>query len=369
MMNQLHPVLNPRPAIRNLREVILAQRLLILKAERAMIGRHHLQMIVLQSIPQLGMILLLSQRRSEHILRILKALAFHVVFNRQQQILRTRLRKRRQPAVPRLPHLIQRVLARKMHDVHRNTSQRRHHDGAMHRLRLRNRGPCQRVMNRRLLALGERLLHDHVDHAAVLGVHADQRAVLGCLLHRLEDRCVIHHQHAGIRHEQLEAGHALADHVVHVFQPRRAQIRDDHVQPIVDTRLPFGLLPPRIERVAHLRALRLDGKVHNRRRPADRRRARARLKIIRRRRPAKRHVEMRMRIDPARQDEQSGSVYDRVSLGIDARAHLANRAALNQHIRGHRAVRIDYHPVLNQKTHWYLFTFVRLFSIERKRLY
>ena len=39
-------------------------------------------------------------------------------------------------------------------------------------------GPRERVIDRRGLAFGQRPLHDHVDDAAVFGVHADQRAVL-----------------------------------------------------------------------------------------------------------------------------------------------------------------------------------------------
>ena len=53
---------------------------------------------------------------------------------------------------------------------------------------------------------------------------------------RLEDGGIIHHQHVGIGHEQLEAGHAFAHHVVHVFEAGLAQIGDDHVQPVVDAR-------------------------------------------------------------------------------------------------------------------------------------
>ncbi len=110
-----------------------------------------------------------------------------------------------------------------------------------------------------------------------------ERAVLRRLPQRLEDRGVVHHQHIGIRHEQLEAGHALAHHVVHVFQARISKVRHNHVQPVVDACLALGLLPPGIERRAHLRALRLDGEVHNRRRSANRRGPRARFKIVRRR--------------------------------------------------------------------------------------
>ena len=53
---------------------------------------------------------------------------------REQQILRAGLGKRRQAAVARFAHLVQRVLAGKMHDVDRHAGHLRHRDGAMHGL-------------------------------------------------------------------------------------------------------------------------------------------------------------------------------------------------------------------------------------------
>ena len=167
-----------------------------------------------------GWLLRLAQRRREHILRALPAFVGHIVFEREQQILRAGLGKRGQAAVARLAHLVQRVLAGEMHNIDRHAGHLRHGDGAMHGLSLGLRGPRERVIDGRGLALGQRLLHDHVDHRAVLRVHADQRAILRRLLQRLEDRGVVHHQHVGIGHEELEAGHALAHHVVHVFEAR-----------------------------------------------------------------------------------------------------------------------------------------------------
>ena len=115
-------------------------------------------------------------------------------------------------------------------------------------------GPREGVIDRRGLAFRQRALHNHVDHAAVLGVHADQRAVLRRARQRLENRGVVHHQDARIRHEQFETRDALGHHRIHIFHAGVGQIGDDHVQPVVDHRAIFRLLPPGIERVAHLRA-------------------------------------------------------------------------------------------------------------------
>ena len=160
----------------------------------------------------------LAQRRREDVLRALPALVLHVVFKREQQILRAGFGEGGQAAVARFAHLVERVFAGEMHDVDGHAGHLRHGDGAMHRLGLGARRPRERVIDGRGLALGQRLLHDDVDDRAVLGVHADQRAVLRRLLHGLEDGGVVDHQHVGIGHEELEAGHAFAHQVVHVFE-------------------------------------------------------------------------------------------------------------------------------------------------------
>jgi len=53
------------------------------------------------------------------------------------------------------------------------------------------------------VSLGQRLLHEHVDRVAVLGVHHHERAGLGGNLHGLEERLVVDHQRALVRHEEL----------------------------------------------------------------------------------------------------------------------------------------------------------------------
>ena len=61
------------------------------------------------------------------------------------------------------------------------------------------------------LAAGQRLRDEHVDGDAVLGVHHDQAADLGGLLHGPQDLAVVGVEDAGVGHEQLEAGDALVD--------------------------------------------------------------------------------------------------------------------------------------------------------------
>ena len=67
----------------------------------------------------------------------------------------------------------------------------------------------ERVVDGRGLTFGKSARDDHVDHTAVLRVHADKRAVFGGLGEGLEDGGVVHHKDVGVGHEELEAGHAF----------------------------------------------------------------------------------------------------------------------------------------------------------------
>lgn len=59
--NQAHAMLNSRPSVRNLCEIVAAQFFLLFETERAMIGGNHLQMIARQSIPQFFLVPLLAE--------------------------------------------------------------------------------------------------------------------------------------------------------------------------------------------------------------------------------------------------------------------------------------------------------------------
>ena len=104
-------------------------------------------------------------------------------------------------------------------------------------------------------------LDDHVDNAAVFGVHADECAVFRGLAHGFEDGRVVDHEDAGIGHEEFEAGYAFVHHVVHVFESAFAEIGDDHVEAVIDAGFVFGFFPPGVEGVAHFGAFGLDGEI------------------------------------------------------------------------------------------------------------
>ena len=176
----------PGPAVGNFSEVVLAEFLLLLEAERAMVGGNHLQGVVRQPLPQFFLVPLLAQRRREHIFRGLESRSIHV-FERKVQILRTRFGICRQAAIACLAHFFERLVAGKMHDIHGRAGHFRQRDGAAGGFAFRGRGTRQRMIFRRALPFRQRPLHDHVNRAAVFGVHADQPAIFRRLRHGFED--------------------------------------------------------------------------------------------------------------------------------------------------------------------------------------
>ncbi len=135
VIDQLQAVLDARTAVGNLREIVLAEHLLIFETERAMVGGDHLQMVVLAARPtSFGRCSLV---RSGGVKTYFAPSKFGPLqfFDGEQQILRAGLGEGRHAAVARLAHLIQRVFRGEVHDVHRRAGDLRHGDGAMHGFR------------------------------------------------------------------------------------------------------------------------------------------------------------------------------------------------------------------------------------------
>src|SRR3954447_14825907 len=101
-------------AVGNLGEVIATQFLLLLHTEGTMVRRDHLQIVHLQTFPQLSLVRFVTQGRSHYVLRAFKVIT--VVIDRKEQVLRTRFSERRYSAIARLTHLMQRVSTRKVND-------------------------------------------------------------------------------------------------------------------------------------------------------------------------------------------------------------------------------------------------------------
>ena len=119
-VNQAHAMLNAGTTVRNLREVVASEFFLLLETEWTVIGRHDLQMIAFEAVPELFLMPLFAKRRCKNIFRAFKAGNIEV-FDREIQVLRAGLGIDRKAAVARLPNLFEGFIAAKVHDVDRSS--------------------------------------------------------------------------------------------------------------------------------------------------------------------------------------------------------------------------------------------------------
>src|SRR5438105_13459976 len=166
VVQQHHARLDARRAVRDLREVAFAELLLLrealealLHAERAVVGRHDLQVVLREALPELLLVPPLAQRRAHHVLRPVEA-GLVVVVDREEEVLRARRGVRREPAVAEEAHLLERLRGGEVDDVQRDPAR---HLGEAERavcgLALGLGRPRERVPLRRGVLLGEGALH------------------------------------------------------------------------------------------------------------------------------------------------------------------------------------------------------------------
>src|SRR5579871_1311096 len=197
MIDQLQAVLDTGAAVRNFREIVLAENFLVFEAEGAVVGRDYLQVVVLQAVPELGLVLFGAQGRREDVFGAFEIGAVQF-FDGEQQVLRAGLGEGGDAAVAGFADFVERVFGREVHDVDGGAGDLGHGDGAVYGLGFGARRTGEGVIDGRGLAFGEGAGDDDVDHAAVFGVHADERAVFGGLGKRFENGGVVDHQHVGV---------------------------------------------------------------------------------------------------------------------------------------------------------------------------
>src|SRR5215469_4911670 len=239
-------MLDARSAIGNFGEVIFAELLLLFEAERTMIGGGDLKKIILKAIPELFLVPLFAQWRSEDIFSSLEAGSVHV-FEREIEILRTRLSVDRQSAIASFADLLECVVATEMDDIYRRIG----HLGECNRARrgfgLCGRWASERVILRRSLPFCQSLFNNHVDGTAILGVHADHAAAIRRGAHGAEDAGIIEHEDTRISHEKFEAGHTIANELRHLVEASIGQVGDNAMEGVIGDGLWCGLLHPGIE--------------------------------------------------------------------------------------------------------------------------
>ncbi len=186
LVQQVHAVLDTADAVRDLREVADAELLLLLEAERAVVGRHDLEVVLPQEPPQVRLMVLVlrAQGSGADVLRAFEARRAEVILEVQVEVLRAGLAEHVRAAVARGDHLLDRLSRRHVHDVHGRARDLGELDGPMRRLLFERDRAGEAVVDRVDVAAGERLRDQHVDRRAVLGVHHDHRAVRRGLLHR-----------------------------------------------------------------------------------------------------------------------------------------------------------------------------------------
>ena len=204
-------------------------------------------------------------------------------------------------------------------------------------------------------AARQRLLHQHIDRDAVLGVHHDHRPTLGGGLHRLQDLTIVAVEHAGVGHEQLEAADALVlGEVLHRLQRLVVDAADDLVEAVVDAAVAVGLAMPLGKTLVHVFAVALHGHVDDRRRTAPRGRVAAGLERVAGKRSAEGQFHVRVHIDATRDDVLALGVDDAIDafLGEVARCtERANGFAVDEHVLRDHASGRDDAAVLDQCLH------------------
>ena len=258
-------------AVRDGAEVALPELLLVLHAERAVVGRDHLQVVRAQRLPHVVLVTLGAgaQGRRAHPLRALEPAPLlagraELLLERQVQVLRAGLAEHVLALVARGGELLHGLLRADVHDVQRRAGEVRDHDRAMGRLLLHLPGAGDAVEVRVGLALFDQLRRQHVDDRPVLGVHHREQPGLARDLHRLEHLGVIRVEDARIRHEELEARDALVDESGHRGEGVGVDAADDLVEPVVDRAVARGLRVPGGQAVLHALAVPLHREVDDR---------------------------------------------------------------------------------------------------------
>ena len=210
----------------------------------------------------------------------------------------------------------------------------------MHCFGLGRRRSSQRVILRVCLPTSDGLLTQHVDGDAVLGMNHDRGSNLGGLLHGAKNLTVVRIQHAGISHEQLEAGDAVGDDRVHLLEGFVVDVADDHVKAVVDGAVALSLVHPFLVAVHDALTLHLDGEVDEGGGTAVGRGPGSRLEAVRNEGSTERQLEMGMNVDGPRDDVFAGGVDHTIRPGFPvARARGGDGddlVAVDEHVGRHR---------------------------------
>ena len=308
-VDEAQAVLDAGAAIRDFGEIVFAQLFLFFHAKGAVIGGDNLERIARESLPEFFLMPFFAERWSENVFCAFKAGSVHI-FEREIQILWAGFGVDGDAAVAGFANFFERVVAGEMNDVDGGAGHFCESDSPGGGFGFGGGGAGESVILGSTFPFGKGLLDDDVDRAAVFGVHADETVVSCGLAHGFEDGGVIQHEHAGVGHEEFEAGDTFADELGHFLELRGAEIGDDAVEGVVGNSFIVGLFHPGIERLAEALALVLDGEIDERSGAAEGCGDGAGLKIVGAGGAAEGHVEVGVHVDAAGDDEHANSVDD-----------------------------------------------------------
>ena len=305
-------MLDAADAVGDLREVPDAELLLVLHAERAVVGRDDLRLVGPQRPPQLVLVPLLAgpQRRRAHPLGALEPRCAELFLEREVQVLRAGLPEdveaaERAAAICAMACFAETCTTysgapvRSASMIARWVASSSICHGRETPWKYGEVSPRARCCATRASMAGPFSACIMIVRAVVAGaLHGEQDLVVG----RVED--------ARVGHEQLEAGDALADELVHGLEGVLVDPAEDLVEPVVDRAVPGGLLVPRGEAVLDPLAEPLDGEVDDRRGAAPRGGRGARLERVGGERAAERQLHVGVHVDPAGDDVLAGRVDD-----------------------------------------------------------
>jgi len=198
------------------------------------------------------------------------------------------------------------------------------------------------------IALGQQPRGQFGHHIAVLGMHHRDAAQIADPAEGREQLVVIHHQRALVGHEMLEAGDAPVHDRLHLIENLLPPPRHRHVIAVIAMRA-ARLVVPHLQRIQQALTRRRQGEIHHHRRPARQRGPRPALEIIGGIGAHEGHLQMRMRVDPARHDQTAAGIQNRITDQplTDGR----DPAPLDQHIRRIAQIRRDDRAASDDRAH------------------
>src|SRR6267154_142803 len=172
--------------IGNFSEIVFAQLFLLLETKWAVIRGDDLQRVAGESLPKFFLMPFFAEWRRENIFRAFKSWRIHI-FEGEVQILGASFRVGGQAPVACFANFLERLVAGEMNNVDGRSGHFRESNGAAGGFGFGGGGAGERVILRRALAFGQRLLNDDIDGTAILCMHTDQTGVFRGLAHGLEN--------------------------------------------------------------------------------------------------------------------------------------------------------------------------------------